>query len=179
MNPYAIIGALLLAISLAGGGYYAGWDQRGDHEAAIALTVERAAARKLAAETKRADGLAGELAIEVRNIKTVTVEVIKEVPKVTTVYIERPGDEPIAIPPAIITFGAVRLYNRSLRPDLRPGAGELAYPAGATDITRSPIDIPDILSVHAENGTKYAECRAQLNKLIDYEKGRSVPASAQ
>lgn len=174
MNPYTIIGALVAAIALAGGGYYEGWSHRGDHEAAIALKVERAAAVVLAAETKRADGLAGQLAVEKGIIHEVIVEVVKEIPKFTTVYVEAPGEPAKPIPAAVFVWGAVGLYNRALRPDLPPGAGEFAYPAGATDITRAKIDIPDVLSVHTINAGKYAECRAQLNKLIDFELGMPV-----
>lgn len=172
MNPYAIIGALVLAISLAGGGYYQGWERRGDREAAIQLEKERQAARDLDNERKRGDVLAGELELAKREVRTVAVEVVKEIPKVTTVYIEVPGEAAKPIPPAVITFGAVRLYNRALRPDLPGTAGEFAYPSGATDATRAPVDTPDILAVHAENGAKYAECRAQLNALIDWHQGR-------
>lgn len=172
MNPYALLGGLILAISLAGGGYYQGWERRGDHEAAVQLKATLAANKLLAEEKLRGDGLAAELELEKRNIKTVTIEVIKEIPKVTTVYVEVPGETPKAIPPAVITFGAVRLFNRSLRPDLPAGASEFAYPPGATNVTRAPVDTPDILAVHAENGAKYAECRTQLNKLIDYELGK-------
>lgn len=180
MNPYAIIGALLLSIGLAGGGYYAGWDQRGDHEAAIALKVKDKADIALKAARERADGLAGELADEVRNIKTVTVEVIKEVPKVTTVYVEVPGEIPKIIPPAVYTYGFVRVWNDALYAgSLRPGAGQPADNAAGADTVRAAIDSPDILSNAAENFSKYAECRAQLKKLILFEKGRAVPASAQ
>lgn len=178
MNPWAILGGLLLVIAAAGGGYYEGWEKRGDHEATVALKVERAAAAALAKETARADGLAGQLAVEQGIIHERIVEVVKEIPKVTTVYVEVPGETPKAIPPAVIVWGAVRLYNSALRPDLRAGAIELAHPAGATDLTRAPVDTPDILSVHAENAGKYAECRAQLNKLIDFEIGRQAPPSA-
>lgn len=179
MNPYAILGALLLAIASAWGGYSQGWDKRGDHEATIALEVAREAAVKLAAETKRADGLAGQLAVEKGTIHEVIVEVVKEVPKFTKIYVEVPGETPKAIPPAVVVWGAVGLYNRALRPDLPSSAGEFAYPPGATDLTRAPVDTPDILNVHAVNAGKYAECRAQLNKLIDFELGRDPPAPAQ
>jgi len=172
MNPYTIIAAILLALSLAAGGYYEGWAKRGDHEAAIELKAKVAADAALAIEQKRADVLSGQLALEVQNIKTVTVEVIKEVPKVTTVYIEKAGDEPKIIPDAVITFGAVGLFNRALRPDLPASASEFAYPSGATDITRSPVKFPDVINVHIENASKYAECRDQLNKLIDFEVGK-------
>lgn len=174
MNPYAIIGALALALGLAGGGYYQGWEKRGDHEAAITLKAKLATDKLLAAEAARADRLAGELAAEQRNIKTVTIEVVKEIPTVTTVYIEKAGDAPIPIPRSVITFGAVRLYNRALRPDLPAGAGEFAYPPGATDLARARVDTPDILAVHALNAGKYADCRSQLNKLIDFELGKDV-----
>lgn len=190
MNPYAIIGAIAMAIALAGGGYYQGWEMRGDHEAAIALKLERkvaadkleaarVAAATLAAEVKRADELEAKLAIEKGTIHEVVVEVIKEVPKVTTVYVEVPGEKPKAIPPAVIVWGAVSLYNRALRPDLPASSSEFAHPPGATDLTRAPVDTPDILNVHAINAGKYAECRASLNKLIDFELGKAKPAPAQ
>lgn len=172
MNPFAII---VIAIALAAGGFYEGWDMRGDHEAAIALKAKADADKLIAAEKLRGDGLANDLEIEKRNIKTVTIETIKEVPKVTTVYVEVPGEAAKPIPPAVVVWGAVRLYNHALRPDLPDAASQFAYPAGATDLTRSPVDTPDILTVHVENAGKYAECRAQLNKLIDFELGRNKP----
>lgn len=175
LNPYAIIGAILMAIALAGGGYYQGWERRGDHEAAIALKAERAAAVKLADEVKRADELEAKLAVEKGTIHEVIVEVVKEIPKFTTLYIEKAGDEPHPIPRSVITFGAVRLFDRALRPDLPASASEFAYPPGATDVTRSTADTPDILNVHTVNAGKYAECRASLNKLIDFELGRGKP----
>ena len=172
LNPWAIVAALVLAIGLAGGGYWKGWDMRGDHEAAVALELRKQTDIVLEVERSRADGLSVELAAELQNVKTITIETIKEIPTVTTVYIEKAGDEPIAIPPAVVTAGTVRLYNRSLRPDLPAGAGQFAYPAGTTDITRAKVGIPDILGVHVENAGRYAECRAQLNKLIDFQIGR-------
>lgn len=173
-NPYAIIGAILMAIALAWGGYEAGWEKRGDHEAAIALEAKKAADKLLAKEKLRGDGLVGELAKEKRNIKIVTIDVIREIPKVTTVYVEVPGETPKAIPPAVITWGAVGLYNRALRPDLPDTASEFSYPPGATSITRAQVDTPDILAVHSENAGKWAECRADLNKLIDWHAGRAA-----
>lgn len=173
MNPWSIIAGLVVSIGLAVGGYAAGWSQRGDHEAGIALKAKIAADAKLEEERKRGDALAIDLEGEKRNIKTVTVEVIKEIPKVTTVYVEVPGETPKIIPPAVVTFGTVRLFNVALRPDLPKTASEFAYPPGTTDITRARVDVPDILSVHAVNAAKYAECRAQLNKLIDWHEGKS------
>lgn len=176
INPYIIIAILVALIGTGAGGFGAGWSLRGDHEDAIALDLKKAQDAKIDAERKRADDLAGELEIERRNIKTVTVEVVKEIPKYTTVYVEKPNEEPRPIPPAVVVWGAVRMFDRALRPDLPDGSSEFAYPPGATDITRAPVDISDILSVHAVNAGKWAECRAQLNKLIDYEKGKALAA---
>lgn len=177
MNPYAIIGALLLAIALAWGGYETGWDKRGDHEAAIALKAKEAADKLLVVEKLRGDRLAGELETARREVRTVTVEVIKEIPKVTTVYVEVPGEPAKPIPPAVWTWGAVGMYNRALRPDLPVTASQFAYPAGATYLGRAPVDTPDVLAVHAENAGKYAECRIQLNTLIDWHEGRAAGAT--
>jgi hypothetical protein len=179
INPYIIIAILVAFIGTGAGGFGFGWKTRGDHDDAIALQVKTKADQELDAERKRADGLSADLELEKRNIKTVTVEVVKEIPKVTTVYVEKPNETPRAIPPAVVTWGSVRLFNSSLRPDLPNSAGEFAYPAGATDITRAQVDIPDILNVHAVNASKYAECRAQLNKLIDYEEGLAAKALAR
>jgi len=173
MNPWAIVGGLVLAISLAGGGYYTGWEQRGDREAAKALVVERDAARVLAAETKRADGIAGQLALEKENIKTVTIEVIKQVPMVTTIYTEKVGDEPLPIPPAVYTVGFVRLWDAAYGPNiLRAGTGLAPGAPRAPDILRAKISSADVLDNHIENAGKHAACYAQLNKLIDLELGR-------
>lgn len=172
MNLKLIIVALVSAIALSAGSYYAGWEMRGDHDAAIALKAKLAAEKLLKIEQVKVDKISTELELEKRNIKTVTIEVIKEIPKYTTVYIEKAGDEPKPIPPAIYTLGTLRMYNRALRPDLPISASEFAYPAGGTDITKAEIDTKDILEVHAENAGKYAECRSQLNKLIDYEIAR-------
>lgn len=176
MNPYAIIGAIILAIAAAAGGYSQGWEKRGDHESAIALKVKEKADKLLAAEKLRGDGLAVKLETAKREVRTVTVEVIKEIPKFTTIYVEVPGEAAKPIPPAVWTWGAVSMFNRALRPDLPAAASEFARPPGATDITRSPVDTPDVLAIHAENGAKYAECRAQLNALIDWHEGRTAPA---
>lgn len=173
INPYIIIAILVAFIGTGAGGFAFGWSTRGDHDDAIMLDAKKAQDKQLEDERKRADVLATDLETEKRNIKTVTVEVVKEIPKVTTVYVEKPNEAPRQIPPAVVVWGAVRLFDRALRPDLPDGASEFAYPPGGTDITRAPVDIPDILGVHAINASKYADCRAQLNKLIDFELGKA------
>lgn len=178
LNPWALLGALLLAIALAGGGYYEGWEKRGDHEAALALKAKEAADKALEQERVRGDQLATDLEHEKQNIKTVTVEVVKEIPKVTTVYVEAPGEAPKPIPPGIYTNGFVRLWNSALFPTggVRSAAGESLDLSGGADTVRAKIDSPDILANAGDNFGKYAECRTQLRKLIDFEKGRPPPA---
>lgn len=170
--PWAILAAVVLWGASAGFAYYEGWARRGDHEAAQQLKTEREWQAKVEAERKRGDALALDLEAEKRNIKTVTVEVIKEVPKVTTVYVEKPGEAPKPIPPAVYTWGFVGLWNDALAARLPGAAGEPAGAAGAADLARAPIDSPDLLENHAVNAGKYAECRAQLNALIDWHEGK-------
>lgn len=173
-NPWAILGAVLFAIALAGGGYYEGWQKRGDHEAAVQLEIVNQKNIQIEVERARADGLASELEQEKQNIKTVTVEVIKQVPMVTTIYTERVGDAPLPIPPAVYTVGFMRLWNDALfaTSQLPTGAGQPLDISGGADTLRAKIDSPDVLYNHLENAGKWAACRAQLRKLIDVEKGR-------
>ena len=172
MNPWGILGAVLLAIGLAGGGYYEGWSQRGDHEAALQLVAERAAADDLKKERERGDALAVQLDIERGAIHEATITQIKEIPAVTTTYQEAP-DAPVQnIPPAVYTVGFVRLWNDSLYTSLPKPTGQPFGAAESTDTLRAKIDSPDVLANAVENFGKYAACRAQLNKLIDFELGR-------
>jgi len=174
--PWLILAGVLLVAALTGGAYYAGWDMRGDREAAKQLKAQQELQAEIDAQRERSNKLAAELELEKRNIKTVTVEVIKEVPKVTKVYVEKPGEPPKAIPPAVYTNGFVRLWNRALRPDLPASAGESAGAPGGADLAQAPIDSPDILNNHAGNAEQYAECRAQLNALISDWESRSGKA---
>lgn len=70
----------------------------------------------------------------------------------------------------------VRLYDDALR----PGGGASAptgEPAGAPQgaaaagAGAAPASEWDVAWVHAENAARWAECRAQLNALIDFEVG--------
>lgn len=168
-----IIAAVVAVLAMLGASYYAGWHQRGVKDLADQVAEKEEHEAFLKAERDRGDKLAADLELEKRNIKTVTVEVIKKIPEVTTIYVERGSNEVKPIPPAIYTFGFVRLYNSALRPELPKTASEFAYPSGTTDITRAEVATRDVLAVHAINAGKYAECRAQLNKLIDWHEGKS------
>lgn len=162
----AIIALVLLALSAWGG-----WSLRGDHEDARRLRELKAAQVKLDEARALGDKLTLDLEQAKREIRTVTVEVVREVPKVTTVYVERPGDAPAPIPPAVITWGFVSLWDRALRPDLSDATGGTPSAAGRAEIARAPVDAPDLLANHAINAAGYAECRRQLNALIDWHEG--------
>ena len=175
-NPYAIIGALLLAIGLAGGGYYEGWTHRGDREAAVQLELLKQKDIAIEVERGRADGLAADLEKEKQNIKTVTIVKIKEVPSVTTIYKESPDAPTQVIPDPVFTVGFMRVWNGAYGTILMPaGAGKPADAPGDADLVRAKIGSADILSNHIENAGKHADCYAQLNKLIDFELGRQKP----
>lgn len=169
---WPVAAGFIVAVSILSITYYLGWHARGSREAAKLLEAERQAAAMLEEERKRGDELARQLEEEKQNIKTVTVEVIKEVPKVTKVYVEKPGDAEKPIPPAVITWGAIGVYDRALRPDLPATSRIFTRPSGGSDLARSPADVSDILEVHTINAAQYAECRAQLNALIDWHEGR-------
>lgn len=165
--------AILLSVAVTfGAGAYTAHHYDIIKAKADALEAQQEAAKQLEAERKRGNDLADDLEAEKRNIKTKEIEVIREIPKFTTVYVENANEAPKPIPPSVVTWGAVRLYDTALRPDLLPSAREFAYPPGASGLTRSPAQTADILAIHAINAARYAECRSQLNKLIDFELGR-------
>lgn len=177
MNPYAILGGVLLLIAAAGGGYYEGWSHRGDREAAIQLELVNEKNVQIEVERVRADGLAAELEVEKLNIKTVTIEKIKEVPSVTTIYKESPDAPVQVIPDPVYTLGFMRVWNGAYGTMLMPTSPSRPVGApGEADIVRAKIDSADILFNHVENAGKHAACYAQLNKLIDLELGRGQPA---
>jgi hypothetical protein len=78
--------------------------------------------------------------------------------------------------PCSFTPEWVRLYNASLSPAAHPAAGApVAAPTGAAATVRA--DEWDVQYVNAENGRRWALCRANFNALIDYETAPD-PASA-
>lgn len=169
MAARIVIALVLLALSA-----WSGWALRGDHEDARRLRELEAAQVKLDEAKALGDRLALDLEQARREIRTVTVEVVREIPKVTTVYVEKPNDTPRPIPPAVLTWGFVGLWDRALRPDLPDATSEPAGASGGARIARAPVDTPDLLANHAVNAAGYAECRRQLNALIDWHEGQAV-----
>jgi hypothetical protein len=174
--PWIIIAALVALIGSAGGGFYKGWTMRGTQDdAKFALAQQKAEHEwqgRIDAANARGDQIAADLEKEKANVKTVTVTVVKYIPKVTTVYKDKPNAPAIPIPHGVYTWGFVRLLNDALDPtvkhDVSQAAGVPAGEAASADIVRAPIDTPDVLGNAVENAGKYADCRAQLNALIDW-----------
>ncbi|HEX7906743.1 MAG TPA: hypothetical protein VF534_01440 [Paraburkholderia sp.] len=183
--PWVIL-AVVLAIGGAGAfGYYKGDSTRGKLDAATYAAAQKKAddawQKKLDAAHQVGDKLASDLEVAKANVKTVTLTVVQEVPKVTTIYKEKAGAPSIAIPDAIYTWGFVRLYNDALDPtvkhDVSAAAGVPAGAAAEADLVRSSIGTADILDNHAENAGQYADCRNQLNALIDWHEQNPTEAA--
>lgn len=156
-----------------GAGFYAGWTKRGEREAVAQSALKDEHIKQLQAEKERGDKLSADLEAEKRNIKTVTIDVIKEVPKVTKVYVEKNGDAPKPIPDTVFTAGFVRVWDSALLPTgVSAAAGGLAGDAGESDFARAAIGQDDVLNNAVVNFSRYAECRAQLSKLIQWHRSR-------
>lgn len=172
-TAWAILCVVVALVVSFGAGYHNGWSKRGDREAALRLEERERLDAAVVEERRRANAIAADLEAEKRNIKTITIEVIKEVPRVTKVYVEKPGEAPKPIPDAVYTHGFVRLWDKALGSGVPRAAGEFDSAAGESDIARADVTSADILENHAINAEKYASCRAQLNSLIDFVEGRT------
>lgn len=78
----------------------------------------------------------------------------------------------------------VRVYDEALRPASGQDSptGEPAATtqgAGASGDGASSANQWDVLWVHTENASRWAECRAQLNSLIDFERRDDAPVVTQ
>ncbi|MEX3764444.1 hypothetical protein [Paraburkholderia phenoliruptrix] len=173
--PWALL-AVVVAIGAAGAfGFYKGDAMRAAQDSAKYAAAQKKAddawQAKVDAQRARGDKIAADLETEKANVKTVTLTVVKEVPKVTTVYKEKAGAPSIALN-NIFTWGFVRLYDDALDPsvkhDVSAAAGVPAGSAAEADLVRSGVSTADVLTNHAENAGQYADCRNSLNALIDW-----------
>ena len=182
--PWALL-AVALAIGAAGAfGYYKGDSTRGKLDAATYATAQKNAddawQAKLDAATDVGNKLSATLATQKQQIQTVTVTQIQRVPVVTKSYAEQFGETLKAIPPAVYTAGFVGVWNNALDPSVEHAlpvpAGVAAGSAGDPNVARASIDTPDVLANEVVNGGKYADCRASLNKLIDWHEQNPTEA---
>lgn len=145
-------------------------------QAAKALKVE---ADKLLAEQARGNQLAAELGAKKDELRTVTDKLSGEVQRVTTLYRRTLDAQLEPLPAAVFTVGFVRVWNSALfgtaSPVAMPSPGATSgrtdatsVGAGAADGLIAGITRADLLSNHVRNSERYAGCRAQLNKLIEW-----------
>ena len=174
--PWALL-AVVVAIGAAGAfGFYKGDAMRAAQDSAKYAAAQKRAddawQAKVDTQRARGDKIAADLETEKANVKTVTVTVVKEVPKVTTVYKEKAGAPSIPIPAAVYTWGFVRLWDDALDPsvkhDVSAAAGVPASAAADADLVKSSVSTADVLGNEAQNAGQYADCRNQLNALIDW-----------
>ena len=156
-----------------------------EHEAELRYLAESAAiglkkaADDLLAEQARGNQLAADLGAKKDELRAVTDKLSGEVQRVTTLYRRALDAQLEPLPPAAFTAGFVRVWNSALfgttatvavpssgaatgRADAS-GAG-----AGAADDLIVGITRADLLSNHVRNAERFASCRAQLNKLIEW-----------
>ncbi len=161
--------------------FAAGWVERGWRaDAAIAELkkanseerISRMEAARRAVEKAEEDGRAasGQLASQIRDINLASQKLRTEIRDAESRAYKSGAAS------CRMSGEWVRLYNEALRPagGPNPPTGE---PAGATkgagDAGNGPASTTewDVEWVHAENSARWAECRAQLNSLIDFVLG--------
>lgn len=174
---FRVIGIVALVASLLGAG--AGWEVRGwkaDSEIATIkddyqerIDAQRAAKDEALGKLDLADRkAASELEAHKQAIATNSFKIKSEVLN------EKANALKSSAPICAISPEWVRIYNEALRPagDSPEAPGESVATtegAGASGSGATGADQWEVLWVHAENASRWAECRAQLNALIDYE----------
>ncbi|MFF3704851.1 DNA-packaging protein [Pseudomonas qingdaonensis] len=156
-----------------------------DHEAELRYLAESAAmglkkaAADLLAEQARGNQLAADLSTRKEELRTVTDKLSGEVQHVTTLYRRALGAQLEPLPPAGFTSGFVRVWNSALFGTTFPvavsssgaatgRADASSTGAGTADDLIAGINRADLLSNHVRNSERFAACRAQLNKLIEW-----------
>ncbi|MBA6065956.1 DNA-packaging protein [Pseudomonas mosselii] len=144
--------------------------------AAVAL---KAATDQLLAEQARGNQLAADLGAKKDELRAVTDKLTGEIQHVTTLYRRSLETQPEPLPPAAFTVGFVRVWNSALfgtaaaiavpSSGATPsGADAASARAGAADDLIAGVTRADLLANHLRNSEGYATCRAQLNKLIEW-----------
>ena len=150
--PYRILIATLFGLSLLGGGFVAGHRVAANPAEADRSKEAKAALAALNAQIARGNTLSDQLSQAEGRVIVKTVEVIKNVPIVTTGRLCLGAD-------------AVRL----LHPDAATKPGETpSTPAPESPPTLAASD-RDVAYWVAEANQQYGTCALRLNALIDYE----------
>lgn len=158
-----------------------------DHEAEKRRLAESAtdelkkAADELIASYAYGNQLAADLVAKRDELRTVTEKLNGDIQRVTTLYRRALDAQPEALPPALFTVGFVRVWNSALFGTATtatvavPSSGSTtsgadAAPSGSTapDDLIAGVTSADLLANQIRNGEDYADCRAQLTKLIKW-----------
>lgn len=161
--------------------------QAKDHEeekrrlAESATAALKKAADELIASQAYGNQLAADLVAKRDERRAVTDKLNGEIQRVTTLYRRALDAQPEPLPPALFTVGFVRVWNSALFGTATtatvavpsPGSttsGTDATPSGASaaDDLIAGVTRADLLANQVRNGEGYADCRAQLTKLITW-----------
>lgn len=161
--------------------------QAKDHEEEMRRLAESAAiglkkaTDNLIASQAYGNQLAADLVAKRDELRTVTEKLNGDIKRVTTLYRRALDAQPEALPPALFTVGFVRVWNSALFGTATtatvavPSSGSTtsgadAAPSGssAPDDLIAGITSADLLANQIRNGEGYADCRAQLKKLITW-----------
>lgn len=174
LNWRVIAVAVATVVLFASGWMARGWIADRDMNATLlAHEQERvnrieAANRAVAAAEQTGRETSAKYEARIREISTVSQKLKTEVLHAQSKAIST------AAPVCVIPADWVRLYDEALRPASGPDSptGESATAsqgAGAAGTGSASASEWDVLWVHTENAARWAECRAQLNGLIDFE----------
>ena len=159
--------------------------QKKDHEEELRRLAEssaadlKKAADELIASHAYGNQLAADLVAKRDELRTVTENLTGEIKRVTTLYRRALDAQPETLPPALFTVGFVRVWNSALfgttatvavppSSITSSGVDAAAVRASAADELIAGVTRADLLANQVRNGEGYADCRAQLTKLITW-----------
>ena len=166
-----LLGGAAIVLVLCGGSAWVGYSYRADADQAAQEKAELVHAQQLAALQAKGEALQSKF--DSARAQTVVEyrDVIKEVPRVTTVYRSAPGAAAQPLPACVFTRGFVSVWNRALDPGVPAAAAGAAAPAAdtnAADDLDSGATRGDVLRNHVDNAASCTAVRQQLNALIDW-----------
>lgn len=145
-----------------------------------AIGLKKATAELIASQAY-GNQLAADLVAKRDELRTTTEKLTGEIKSVTTLYRRALDAQPEPLPPAVFTVGFVRVWNSALfgtaaaataavpsSGTTSSGVDAAAARASAADDLIAGVTSADLLANQIRNGEGYADCRAQLTKLITW-----------
>ena len=180
-----VVVALALLLALVGGPYWLGVRNQERADALREAQRQAAAEQKLAAAQVKGEAVASRLQTEKEESNVVYRTLVREVPRVVTVYRPAPGASERALPRCVFTRAYVGVWNAALRgaDELSASAGGAAAAAGgagaaggaaesaSTDAgaeVDSGLGQAEVLRNHVDNAAQCEGMRQQLDALIDW-----------